>query len=335
VNEEKMRVLRLVFPEKGRCEIEEIELDESLKSGQILVRNIISLISSGTELAMFMQSHRGFSVEDFGYAKYPFYPGYSAIGEVIAAADDVSTVFIGDTVRHSGQHATFAKVSSPGFFKIPREMDLEVASFYTMSTFSITALHKAPPKFGEQVVVVGMGVIGNLAAQIYKLSGAAVVAGVDFSESRLEIANRVEAIDLSFDINQKPLEEWVSALGQHGAELVIDAVGSESSINACMKSVVDNGRVVLLGCPRVKMLFDPYFDIHWKGVHVIGAHGRSISSETRARDKDYILSLLQFEKLNVKELITHRVPFLEAQNAYEGLRDRIDEFLAVILQYSD
>ncbi len=120
-----MRVHRLVFPEKGRCEIEAAELDESLGEGQVLVKNRVSLISAGTELAMFTRTHRGFDVEDFAYAKYPFSPGYSAVGEVIAAADHTSGLSTGDVVHHSGQHATYTKVTSRACFRIPREMDVE------------------------------------------------------------------------------------------------------------------------------------------------------------------------------------------------------------------
>ncbi|HYF48597.1 MAG TPA: hypothetical protein VEJ63_04290, partial [Planctomycetota bacterium] len=78
-----MKIQRLVFPDKGRCEIEDITLDERRDDSELLLKTRVSLISAGTELAMFTRSHRGFDDPNNRYAKYPFPPGYLNVAEVV------------------------------------------------------------------------------------------------------------------------------------------------------------------------------------------------------------------------------------------------------------
>ena len=69
-----MKTQQLVFPDKLKCEVEEVEINEDLGPDEVLVRNSTSLISAGTELAMYARTHRGFDVPEFTYASYPFIP---------------------------------------------------------------------------------------------------------------------------------------------------------------------------------------------------------------------------------------------------------------------
>ena len=178
-----------------------------------------------------------------------------------------------------------------------------------------------------------MGLIGNLAAQEYRLAGAGVVAGADLSTKRLDIAEKSGAIDLAFCVREKGLSEWVKELDEYGADVIIDAVSTQEVLDACVKAVADRGRVVILGCPRTPIIFDAYFDIHVKGAKVIGANTENVEPGQRIRDRALLMSLLSMGKLNVGKLISHRIPFERAQSAYEGLRDLPDDYLGVILQY--
>ncbi|MBN1672076.1 MAG: zinc-binding alcohol dehydrogenase [Kiritimatiellae bacterium] len=330
-----MKIRQLVFPEKERLEIETIECDESLQPGQVWIRNRASLISAGTELAMFLQLHRGFHVPQATWAEYPFHPGYSVVGEVMAKGTDVSALNIGDLVHHRGKHATHAKVHQGQCIRVPAGCAPETAAFYTLLHHAITALRVAPVVFGQHVVVLGMGLIGNLAAQTYRLAGAGLVAGADPSVKRLELAKTCGAIDLAFNVKDKPLSGWVEQeLGEHGAEIIVDAVSTQQALDAAMKAVADRGRVVIVGCPRVPIELDLYFDLHRKGAQLIGANADVVDPEQRRRDRPLLMGLLAAGKLRVAELITQRCAFEDALSAYEGLRDRPDEFVGVVLAYA-
>ncbi len=328
-----------MFPDKGRCEIEQVELDEDLQENEILVRNRLSLVSAGTELAMFTKIHRGFTEPGSTYARDPFHPGYSAVGEVIRTNPPAGTggVRSGDTVAYKGRHATYARSGELiDCLKLPPgpDAELERYTFFALLSTALTALHVAPVRLGENVVVVGLGIVGNLAAQLYRAAGAGTVAGADFSGPRLETARKTGAVDVAFDLRERPLGAWVAQLGPAGAELVIDAVGLTASIQSCIASVARRGRVVLLGSPRQKMEIDPYYDIHYRGVQLIGAHAGTIPTERRERDRAVVLAALRDERIRVRELITQRSLLEDAQKSYEGLRDRPDEYMGVVFRYN-
>ncbi len=94
----------LVFTERNRCEVLTHELPDDLGPREVLVRNRLGLLSPGTELAVFTGSHRGFDVEDH-WARYPYYPGYAALGIVEAVGERVRAFTPGDRVLHQGNHA--------------------------------------------------------------------------------------------------------------------------------------------------------------------------------------------------------------------------------------
>ena len=323
----------LVFPAQDRCIAETAIIPDEPAPGKVLVKNTYSLISAGTELAMFTRTHRGFDVPDFGYAKYPFRPGYAAVGEVLAVGDGVDDVAVGARIFHRTRHATHAHVPRDSLLLPPTDVPEQHVPFLAMLQIAMSSPRQAPVYFGENVLVVGMGLVGNLCAQLCGLAGADKVAGADLAAPRLAQAEAC-GIDMSFDLSAKPLAAWLPALGPRGANLVVEAVGLAPSIDAAIKAAADHGRVVLLGSPRVQMEFDPYFDIHRKGVRLIGAHAGTIDAATRARDVPFLWSLLATGRIAVDPLITHVIPHTEGQRAYEGLRDRKDEFLGVLLAYA-
>ena len=138
------------------------------------------------------------------WARYPFHPGYAAVGEVLAVGPEVRDVQPGQLLFHRGRHGTVVQIDDWGWrFPLPAGMDEEAALFAFLAEVSMTAVRVAPPVFGQNVVVLGMGVVGILAARLYKLAGARVVAGADLSERRLELARRCGAIDLAFPVRDQ------------------------------------------------------------------------------------------------------------------------------------
>ena len=114
-----MRIQSLVFPGKDQCLVETATIPDDPGPGEVLVRNRFSLISAGTELAMFTETHRGFVEPDFGYAKFPFRPGYAAIGEVLAVGDGVTDLAPGTRVFHRNRHATHALLNHDVVLPVP------------------------------------------------------------------------------------------------------------------------------------------------------------------------------------------------------------------------
>ena len=324
-----MKIQRLFFPDKGRCEVEELQLDEQLAPGEVLLKARNTLISAGTELSMFTRTHRGFDEPDFGYAKYPWKAGYLAVSEVVSSQSALKT---GTRVFSMSHHATYSKDKAENCVVVPDGLSDEHATFYGLANISMTGPRLAPARIGANVVVIGMGIVGNLCAQLYNLCGAGMVAGADLSEKRLTKAAAC-GIQKGFCTANKPLVECVKELGPRGAEWIIEAVGSSRTISDAMKSCAHKGYVVLLGSPRTKMEIDPYFDIHRTGISVIGAHANNVDASVRKQDEALLMEWLRAGKLKVAPLITQRMPFAEGLKGYEGLRDKTDEYLGVILTY--
>ncbi len=114
-----MKIRQLCFPEKMRVEEEESEISDTPGDDQVLVENRYSLISPGTELAMFTETHIGFPIPDFKYAKYPFRPGYAAVGKAVLVGKNVDHIAEGDTVFCRGKHASHSIGPAGRVHKLP------------------------------------------------------------------------------------------------------------------------------------------------------------------------------------------------------------------------
>jgi threonine dehydrogenase-like Zn-dependent dehydrogenase len=320
---------RLVFPDQGRCEVEEFDLDERLGPGEVLVRNRFSLINSDAELPAFTRTHRGFQESSSAYFRYPLCPGGAAVGEIITGTGELKPR---TRVFHPGRHATFAKAKAAHCVVLPEGLEDQQAVFFGLAQAALAAPRVAPVRLGEQVLVVGAGLTGNVCAQIYQLSGAGLVAIADASPLRIAKA-RLCGLERCFALSQKPLVSWLADLGPRGAELVVEASGTPASLVEAVKAVVERGLVVLLGAPHGTPELDPYV-VYAKGLAVIGAHPARLALAARRADEPLLMEWLATGRLWVEPLITHRLPFASAELGYLGLRDQSDEYLGVLLDYA-
>ncbi|MGN7309346.1 alcohol dehydrogenase catalytic domain-containing protein, partial [Bacillus subtilis] len=147
---------------------------------EVLVKLIYSLISPGTELAMLSGKEE--------WAKLPVCPGYASVSEVIEVGQGVDHVQPGDVVFHYGHHAEYQVVSTDHvFIKVPEKLDLKWVPFTRMATVAFTSVRVSNIELGDVVGVTGLGLVGNLAAQLARLQGATVI-GVDLSTERIRTA---------------------------------------------------------------------------------------------------------------------------------------------------
>jgi 2-desacetyl-2-hydroxyethyl bacteriochlorophyllide A dehydrogenase len=316
-----MRTDALVFSAPGTCEIASYDLPEELGRGEVLLRNRLGLISPGTELAIFCRTHRGFEVEGH-WARYPYYPGYCSVADVVAVGDKVTTLSPGDRVVHQGNHATHARQPATAVVKIGRGLADERAVFLKMLGIALTPHLLAPVRFGESGLVFGLGMVGNLASQLCREAGAYPLTAVDLLPARVEIGRACG------------LDGATTERGDATAAYVIEAVGLAVAFRDALAAVEPDGRVIVLSSPRERVEIDPYFDIHHRGVQVIGAHEWRRSREQRAPYDPFLEHLLTTGRVQVDPLVTHRVAFADAQRAYEGLRDEPQSWLGVLLEYS-
>ncbi|MGC8935226.1 MAG: zinc-dependent alcohol dehydrogenase [Thermoproteota archaeon] len=327
-----MKGYRVVFKSPGVVDIESFLVD-SPKSNELLVRTLYTLISPGTETAYLMALPNTPQV-------FPQYPGYSNIGVVEKIGKDVTNFKEGEIVASASEHASYVKPLAKSTFKVPEELSLQEASFFRLGAIALQGVRKSKIELGESAAVLGLGLVGQLAAQLLKLSGALPVVAIDLVDNRLSIAKALGA-DYVFNPSKVNVEEEIKkVVGEKGPDIVVEATGNPDAVSLAFKLASTKGRVVLLGSTRGTSTVN-FYEIHKKGLTVIGAHGSVRPSYesykgywTEEDDVKTIFKLMNKGLLRCKELISKVIKFNEAPKAYKLLLERRDEVLGVLLEWS-
>ncbi len=329
-----MKIKQLVFPEKLTVEVEESELPDEPGRNEVLLENSHSLISPGTELAMFTETHIGFPDPDFAYAKFPFRPGYAAVGRAVRVGEDVEGVEEGDIIFHRGKHASHSLVSTGHpLIRLPEGLSPQHAPFASLLQIALTSVRLSEVRLGHTVVVFGLGVIGNFAAQLMRVSGALRVIGVDTVTERLDIACACD-VDIQINTAEEDAVQCIMEItGGKGAQVVVEATGNPQVASSAMRSAAQMGKVILLGSPRSTAEVNLYFDLHRPGVSLIGAHAGRQENAAQYGDPDPYELALEFmarNRIEVSPVHTHTLPVFEADRAYRGLLEEKQNYMGVL-----
>ena len=221
------------FEERGRAAVVQLP-DIAAAPGQLLIETTYSLISIGTERTMLTHA-----------PAYPYYPGYSVVGEVIAVGDGVTEFVIGERVVANAPHA--AKVACDARFcaKVDEGIRSEDAAFFNIGAMAIHVIRLAGVKMGDPTLILGQGLIGLLAAQVARLAGGMPVIGVDVVEERLALARRLGA-DATYNAGDRAgLEAMLGELPGGGAAATIELSGVPEMIDRAIDWTQRRGRVVV------------------------------------------------------------------------------------------
>ena len=323
---------RIVFKEAGVVTVEDFPLRKP-KKGEVLIETVSTLISPGTETAFLMALPNTPN-------KFPMYPGYSNAGVILATGSRSKKITVGERVVSRKPHASHVIADETDVMKIPGGLSFEEATFFGLGSISLQAVRKAGIEIGESVIVLGQGLVGNLALQLARLSGGMPLIAVDMYDYRLKISKRCGA-DYTFNPSRSNLiREVMDVTNGEGADVVIEATGNPKAIPTALKLAGRRGRVILLGSTRGVSEVNFYSEVHKKGVIIIGAHEnvrpRYESTRgwwTRRDDSLLVLKLLSRGLLRVKELISAKMSYEEAAKAYDRLINSKENTLGIILQW--
>ena len=318
-----MRTHGLTVVKPGRIEVAETDLDDHLHPHEVLIETEYSIISAGTEGAGFTGLVKQMPFGDAG--QYPRGTGYGNLGQVLKVGDAVSGVQPGDRVLSFARHASIVK-----------------ADAQRMAGVSISALRSSSVQPGDTVLVVGGGLVGNFAAQLFRLAGADVMLA-DLSELRLRQA-RACGIEHTVNPGRDDLEEVVRDwTGGAGARIGVEAIGISEVIAQTAMCIARHGELILLGSPRAPAHFDVtpmLLRIHLEAIRMIGAlEWRWPQHETeRCRDLDanyrQIAAWIASGQLVVEPLLSHLASPADCQQMYEGLTANKEEYLGVVFDWS-
>ncbi len=334
-----MKGKQIVMPAERSATLEDFELDETLAPNQILLKTHYSLISPGTEGAGYTGLQSG--------TRFPHGSGYTAIGEVLKVGKNVKKCDVGDLAFCYAPHASVAKTDAVLMaFKPPLPVDEKLVPFVRMATVAMTALRVSDAEFGDTVAVIGLGLVGNAASQLFNLAGMNVIS-IERVPRRLEIARRCGIRHL-INPDEEDLLERVNALtdGERTAATV-EAIGNPRLVETAYRLTGKRGEVILLGSPRGEYVTDATALLNYS--HSIGLGAITLKSahewvyptkhtaaakHSLERNSRIVYSLICEGKLRVQELVTHVIDPADAQSAYDGLTDRKDEYLGVIMDWT-
>lgn len=335
-----MKAQGVYATEANVVELKEFDLDEAaLEADQLLLQTRYSLISPGTELDCV-------SGVESSWFHFPQQLGYCGVGQVVAVGPEVSDYSVGDTVlvgTGHGSHAIISESSVRG--KLPPGVDPKEAALAHIALISITALRASSAELGDAVAVIGQGLIGNMAAQLFRAQGCRVIA-LDRLASRLETAKQCgteTVVDASAGDPAAAVKELTDG---RGAEVVVEASGSAAAALQGPSFASRNGEMILLGTPRGSHEADvgPLLRaVHRASPNLTlkGAHGGSLPStpdrhvkHSVARNARIILEMLRRGELVVKPLISRVVKPEQAADAYRLLRDEPENVMGVIFDWT-
>ncbi|GAA5520533.1 bi-domain-containing oxidoreductase [Aliifodinibius salicampi] len=276
----------------------------------------------------------------------PISLGYSNAGTVVEVGNNVSSLKVGDRVVSNGCHAEYVRVPENLVAKIPDSVTFEEASFTVVGAIALQGIRLADPTFGETVVVMGLGLIGLLAAQLLKANGCKVI-GVDLDTSKLDIAEQlgIETINASTNDPVKGVKQLTNGIG---VDAVIIAASSQSDevISQSAKMSRKRGRIVLVGVVGLDINRSDFFEKELT-FQVSCSYGPGrYDPEYEEKGHDYplpyvrwteqrnfeaVLEAIRSDQLNVNPLITEKVALEDISQIYGEMSD--SDSIASLITY--
>ena len=268
-----MKYRQIIFPAINQAELVEKELPDELKPNEVLVRTLFTTVSPGTERAN-ITGDPSVSGKRAPEVRFPRTCGYSSSGIVERVGDNVASVRPGDyVVAFNGDHASYNIRPENSVVKFDEtKVSPEIASFLFISVFPLAAIRKTRVELGESALVMGCGLLGQLAVRQLRAAGAAPIIAADLMKERREDA-LIGGADYALDPTEEGFADKVKALTGGGANVCIEVTGRGEGLDTALDCMRRFGRVALLGCTRDKnFTIDYYRKVHFPGITLIGAH---------------------------------------------------------------
>ena len=314
--------------------------------GEVLVHAVVSALSHGTEMLVFRGEVPAMLELDLptlrGSFGFPIKYGYASVGQVVEVGSGLS---LGRPVPHVGQlvfvhhpHQTEYVVPAEMAIPLPAEVEPEIGVFAANLETAVNVLLDSGIRFGERLAIFGQGVVGLLITQLARRSGASSVIAVDPLRHRRDLALLFGADAALPPDPQLPsvLRELTDGIGP---DIVIEVSGNSSALDQAIESVAFEGTVVVAswyGTKPITLALGGAF--HRRRVRLVSSQVSSINPAlqprwSHARRMALVGDLLP--KLDLAPLITHRIPFSQAQQAYRLVEAHPEETVQVILTYEE
>lgn len=278
--------VRLVMPEKGVVQTEEFELTRPLP-GEVRVRTLCSLMSTGTELTVFNQRFApGTHWEQ--YAQLPHRPGYSAIGEIELRGPEVDWPPLGQRVAIRRSHASHHIVPAESCSPIPDQLDNKHAAWFALAKIGFRGAQAAGYRLGDSVMIIGAGPVGQMSVRWARAAGAWPITAVDSVEERLDLARRGGATTVIAKPLAQLLDEGELSNDALKPSIVIDTTGNPAVFASALRVAAPFARVVILGDTGMPHEQHMTSDVIRRGLTVTGASDMQVRHGWKQRQIDQL-----------------------------------------------
>jgi predicted dehydrogenase/threonine dehydrogenase-like Zn-dependent dehydrogenase len=359
---------------QGNTILEEVPAPQ-VKSGQVLIQTTRSLVSLGTERMLVEFGKANFVAKArqqpdkvkqvldkmktdgvmptleavFNKLNQPLPLGYCNVGKVVAVGKGVSEFQVGDRVASNGNHAEFVSVPKNLVAKVPENVSDDEAAFTVIGAIGLQGIRLVNPTFGETIVVIGLGLIGLVTAQLLQANGCKVI-GLDFDQQKVDLAKEQGVIAINPGAGTDPVKFVQEFTGGIGADGVIITASSKSNdiIHEAAEMSRKKGRIVLVGVIGLDLqradFFEKELSFQVSCSYGAGRYDDNYEQKgqdypigyvrwTEKRNFEAVLQALAMGQLDVQTLITERVKLENFQEIYGDMRKQGS--IASILEYPE
>ncbi|HUI70380.1 MAG TPA: zinc-binding alcohol dehydrogenase, partial [Spirochaetia bacterium] len=328
----------LWFEGNSRVSIREDE-QQLPAAGEVLLTTIVSAVSAGTEMLFYRGDlEEGAQVDAFleGYRRplaYPLRYGYACVGSIAATGEGVDPKLKGRLAFAFAPHATSFCLPAEQAFLVPEGCPPEEAAFLANTETAVNLVLDAAPLFGERISVFGLGVIGLLTVGLLARFPLACLSAWDLLPLRREMAASLGA----------HVGDPIAAPPTPGTEdCAVEVSGSPQGFSTALSSCRFNGRLVVgswYGASSRRGGVDGFDTVfHRNRVRIIPSQVSTIDPAlsgrwTRTRRLEAAWDAIRM--LRPARLITHRIPFCQAADAYRLISDAHEQSVQVMLVHQD
>ncbi len=348
--------------------------DPMARPGQVLIANVCSVISAGTEkmaMELARKSLLGKARERPDHVRRvlekmrqegffstlaqvsarldePMPLGYSSAGIVLACGAGVQAYKPGDRVASNGPHAGVVSVPAHLCALMPENLQFDQAAFTVLGAIALQGVRLARLQLGETALVIGLGIIGQITVAILRAQGCRVL-GTDPDAAKCGLALKMGAEDARPGLTAAEVANLTRGLGAD-AVLIAASTKSNSPVELAGEAVRKKGRVVAVGAVGLNLPRRPYYFKEAEFV-VSSSYGPGrYDPEYEERGRDYpaayvrwteqrnmqaVLDLMGAGRLDLSLLISHRFKIERAEEAYRLIDAGTEPYLGVVLEYPE
>ncbi|MCY4528225.1 MAG: zinc-binding alcohol dehydrogenase [Chloroflexi bacterium] len=329
---------RLVITGPRQASFDDVDIPECPPDG-LLVRANVTAVSTGTEIRVY----RFIPVDEdgewlHGGVRFPDGPienGYSMVGEVVEVGSDVADFNVGDRVFCAGTHKEYAVSPACDTIKLPNEVTDEQGVFLNILGVGQLGLRHGEPQPGENVAIVGLGVIGLSTLAFCSAFGFRTI-GIDYSQIRRDVADTIGA-DLVLDPADDGLtQQVIDFFDGRGADLVLETASVWPAIKTSLEIVRQDGNVVVVArhtdSPTFNLVGHPYMTTRYTLRASLGYRANELRWN-RMNSMKLTARLIANGTLPVDPMITHEFNWQDLPTVYHRLDQGDSNILGAVIRW--